>query len=100
MTIVQGVLDGQILAPRILGKSVGIHPVISIFFLFVFGTIWGLWGAFLAAPIVGIAQVVVIASWQAWQQSHSEQFPELAEQAEETAVENDSAAGESVLESQ
>jgi predicted PurR-regulated permease PerM len=77
VTIVQGVLDGQILAPRILGKSVGIHPVISIFFVFVFGTLFGLWGAFLSAPIVGIAQVLVIASWQAWQQSNPEQFPEL-----------------------
>jgi predicted PurR-regulated permease PerM len=80
VSIVQGVIDGQILAPRILGKSVGIHPVISIFFLFVFGSIWGLWGAFLAAPIVGIVQVLVIASWQAWQQRNSEQFPELEEQ--------------------
>jgi predicted PurR-regulated permease PerM len=77
VTIVQGVIDGQILAPRILGKSVGIHPVISIFFVFVFGTLFGLWGAFLSAPIVGIAQVLVIASWQAWQQSNPEQFPEL-----------------------
>ncbi len=80
VSIVQGVLDGQILAPRILGKSVGIHPVISIFFVFVFGTLFGLWGAFLSAPIVGIAQVLVIASWRAWQQRNSEQFPELGEQ--------------------
>ena len=80
VTIVQGVIDGQILAPRILGKSVGVHPVISIFFMFVFGTIWGLWGAFLAAPIVGIVQVFVIASWQAWQQRNSGQFPEMEEQ--------------------
>jgi len=57
-----------------------VHPVISIFFMFVFGTIWGLWGAFLAAPIVGIVQVFVIASWQAWQQRNSGQFPEMAEQ--------------------
>jgi predicted PurR-regulated permease PerM len=80
VTIVQGVIDGQILSPRILGKSVGVHPVISIFFMFVFGTIWGLWGAFLAAPVVGIVQAFVIASWQAWQQRNSGQFPELAEQ--------------------
>ena len=79
-TLIQGVLDGQILAPRILGKSVGVHPVISIFFMFVFGTIWGLWGAFLSAPIVGIVQVFVIASWRAWQQRNSEQFPEMEEQ--------------------
>jgi hypothetical protein len=35
----------------------------------------------LAAPIVGIVQVFVIASWRAWQQRNSEQFPEREEQA-------------------
>jgi len=78
----QGIVDGQILAPRILGHSVGIHPVISVFFMFVFGTLFGLWGAFLAAPIVGIIQVFVVASWKAWQERNPEQFPEVEEQKE------------------
>lgn len=62
MTIVQAILDGQVLAPRIIGHSVGIHPVTALFFVFVFGTLFGLWGAFLSAPIVGILQVYVVTS--------------------------------------
>ena len=82
VSFLQGIVDGQILAPRILGHSVGIHPVISVFFMFVFGTLFGLWGAFLAAPIVGIIQVFVVASWKAWQERNPEQFPEVEEQKE------------------
>jgi len=77
VTIVQAILDGQVLAPRILGHSVGIHPVTSLFFVFVFGTLFGLWGAFLCAPIVGIIQVYVVTSWKAWEQRDPEQFPEV-----------------------
>ncbi len=80
VSILQGIVDGQILAPRILGHSVGIHPVVSVFFMFIFGTLFGLWGAFLAAPIVAIIQVYVVASWKAWQQREPEQFPEVEEQ--------------------
>jgi predicted PurR-regulated permease PerM len=87
VSILQGIVDGQILAPRILGHSVGIHPVISVFFMFVFGTLFGLWGAFLAAPIVGVIQVFVVSSWSAWQQREPEQFPEVQEQKEQKVVE-------------
>jgi predicted PurR-regulated permease PerM len=82
VSILQGIVDGQILSPRILGHSVGIHPVVSVFFMFVLGTLFGLWGAFLAAPIVAIIQVYVVASWHAWQQREPEQFPEVVEQKE------------------
>ena len=80
VTIAQAILDGQVLSPRILGHSVGIHPVTSLFFVFVFGTLFGLWGAFLSAPIVGILQVYVVASWNAWEQRDPEQFPEVEEE--------------------
>jgi predicted PurR-regulated permease PerM len=75
VSILQGIVDGQILAPRILGHSVGIHPVVSVVFMFIFGTFFGLWGAFLAAPIVAVIQTYVVASWKAWQEREPEQFP-------------------------
>ncbi len=101
VSVLQGIVDGQILAPRILGHSVGIHPVISVFFMFVFGTLFGLWGAFLAAPIVGIIQVFVVASWKAWQERSPEQFPEVEEQKdqeEQKELKDVSTAGQGVVE--
>lgn len=74
--IVQGGLDGQILAPRILGMAVGIHPIISIGALLIGADLFGLTGALFAAPIAGIIQAMIIAYWTSWKQRHPEEFPE------------------------
>ena len=74
--IVQGGLDGQILAPRILGMAVGIHPIVSIGALLIGADLFGLPGALFAAPIAGIIQTMVIAYWNSWKERHPEEFPE------------------------
>jgi len=76
VSLVQGVLDAQVLAPRILGYAVGLHLVVSFFAMLIFGSLFGLLGAILAIPIAGVASVFVYASWNAWRESHPEQFPE------------------------
>ena len=74
--LIQGVLEGQILIPRILGGAVGLHPIVSLFALLIGATLFGLPGAIFAAPVAGILQVFCIAAWQTWKQAHPEQFPE------------------------
>ncbi|GCE25318.1 AI-2E family transporter [Dictyobacter alpinus] len=74
--IVQGGLDGQILAPRILGHSVGIHPIISIGALLIGADLFGLLGALFAAPIAGIIQIIILTYWRSWTKRHPEEFPE------------------------
>jgi hypothetical protein len=59
-----------------LGKSVHIHPIISILVLFGGAEAFGLLGAFLAVPVAGVAQAVVAASWSAWRTHHPDQFPD------------------------
>ena len=83
VTLVQGVLDAQVLAPRILGHAVGLHPVVSLFSMLIFGALFGLLGAILAIPIAGVASVFVYASWKAWQAAHPDQFPHVGEEAKE-----------------
>jgi predicted PurR-regulated permease PerM len=83
VTLVQGVLDAQVLAPRILGHAVGLHPVVSLFSMLIFGALFGLLGAILAIPIVGVASVFVYASWKAWQAAHPDQFSKVEEEAKE-----------------
>jgi predicted PurR-regulated permease PerM len=82
VTVLQGVLDGQILAPRILGKSVGVNPAVSLIMLFIFGALFGLWGAFLSAPILGVIQVFIIVYWKEWKRRNPAEFPEVVEQKE------------------
>ncbi|GHO84256.1 AI-2E family transporter [Dictyobacter formicarum] len=74
--IVQGGLDGQVLAPRILGHAVGIHPIISIGALLIGADLFGLMGALFAAPIAGALQIFVLAYWRSWVKQHPEEFPE------------------------
>ena len=75
VTIMQGVLDGQILAPRILGRSVGIHPIISIFALIALAQLFGLFGALLAVPLAACVQIYIVAFWKEWKARHPEEFP-------------------------
>jgi predicted PurR-regulated permease PerM len=75
VTVMQAGLDGQVLAPRILGHSVGLHPILSVFALLVGTALFGLLGAFFACPAAGIIQNFVRASWQTWHERHPDQFP-------------------------
>ena len=74
-TVMQAGLDGQVLAPRILGHSVGLHPILSVFALLVGTALFGLLGAFFACPAAGILQTFVRAYWDTWRERHPEQFP-------------------------
>lgn len=76
VTIVNGILEGQVLAPRILGQSIGLHPIISITALLIGSQLFGFLGAFLAAPLTGILQAIIIAVWSTWRESHPDQFLE------------------------
>ncbi len=47
MTLLQGIVLGQILAPRIFSKAVGVHPIVALFALFAGAELFGLLGGFL-----------------------------------------------------
>lgn len=50
----------QVLAPRILGGHVGLHPILSIFALLAGSTLAGVGGMLLAVPVAASVQVVVL----------------------------------------
>jgi predicted PurR-regulated permease PerM len=52
-------LEGNILQPRLVGSSVGVHPVWLIFALFAFGSLFGFVGLLLAVPISAALNVLV-----------------------------------------
>ena len=49
-------LENNILVPRIIGESVGVHPAILTVLLIAMGQIFGLLGVILAAPLAAIAR--------------------------------------------
>jgi predicted PurR-regulated permease PerM len=73
--VMQGAVDGQVLAPRILGGAVGLHPIISVLALLIGAALFGLLGALFAAPAAGILQTFVRAFWETWRERHPDQFP-------------------------
>ena len=47
----------NVIAPRILSNSVGLHPLFVFAALLVGSRVAGFWGVFLALPIAGIASI-------------------------------------------
>jgi predicted PurR-regulated permease PerM len=79
--IVIHVIEGDVIGPKIVGRAVGLHPVVSIFALIAGAELFGIWGALLAAPIVGLAQAILVDAWAEWRKQNPDQFtaPDNAE---------------------
>ncbi len=56
--IVTNTVGDVIIAPRILAKGVGLHPVIIILVLFIGGALFGLFGLLLAVPVASIIKIL------------------------------------------
>jgi len=69
------VLEGYVVAPRVLAKAVGLHPAVSIIALLVGAELLGVWGALFAAPAAGLLQVLLTSLWQGWRHDHPLQYP-------------------------
>jgi len=52
-------IEGNILQPRLVGKSVGLHPVWLMFALFAFGALFGFVGLLVAVPAAAAIAVLV-----------------------------------------
>lgn len=51
-------LESSIISPKIIGDSVGLHPLAIIFVLFLGGDLFGILGMLLAVPITAVAKIV------------------------------------------
>lgn len=51
-------LEGAVLSPKIMGDSVGLHPLVVILAILAGGTLFGVWGMILALPVAGTVRVV------------------------------------------
>jgi predicted PurR-regulated permease PerM len=52
-------IEGNFLSPKLVGGSIGLHPVWLMFALFAFGYIFGFVGLLLAVPMAAAAGVLV-----------------------------------------
>jgi predicted PurR-regulated permease PerM len=63
-------IEGNFLQPRLVGSSIGVHPVWLMFALFAFGTLFGFVGVLLAVPVT--AALGVLVRFAVRQYHHSE----------------------------
>jgi predicted PurR-regulated permease PerM len=61
MYIAQKIVENSILAPKIIGKKVGLHPVLLMMSLFVFGYFFGFVGLLIAVPLTAV--LVAMLEW-------------------------------------
>jgi len=72
--IVVHIIEGDIVGPRIVGKSIGLHPIVAMAALIAGGELFGIWGALFASPIAGVLQAFLITVWIEWTERHAREF--------------------------
>ena len=70
------IFEGDVVGPRIVGKAVGLHPVVSLVALIAGAELFGIIGALFASLIAGILQALIVSIWKEWRATHPEQFEE------------------------
>jgi predicted PurR-regulated permease PerM len=62
-------VEGNILTPRLVGKSVGLHPVWLLFALSAFGTVFGFVGMLIAVPVAASIGVLTRFAFEQYRAS-------------------------------
>lgn len=62
-------LEGNVLSPKLVGESVGLHPVWLIFALLAFGSLFGFTGLIVAVPVAAAAGVILRFAVQRYRES-------------------------------
>ncbi len=79
--IVVHVIEGDVVGPRIVGKTIGLHPVVSMAALIAGAELFGIPGALLASPVAGVIQALLVAVWSDWRETHPKEFKMAQEDA-------------------
>jgi predicted PurR-regulated permease PerM len=72
--VVVHVIESDIVGPRIVGQSIGLHPVVSLAALLAGAELFGIGGALFASPVAGVLQTLLVAVWLEWRATHPHQF--------------------------
>jgi predicted PurR-regulated permease PerM len=86
--VVVHVLEGDVVGPRIVGKTIGLHPVVSLAALIAGAELFGIGGALLAAPVAGVLQALLVAIWVGWRQTHPQAFQSAKDDVAATVAES------------
>ncbi len=86
--VVMHVLEGDVVGPRLVGKAVGLHPVVSLAALIAGSELFGIWGALFASPVAGVLQALIVALWVNWRATHPKAFEQVEQHMADKLDEN------------
>ncbi len=78
------IFEGYILSPRLVGRAVGLHPLISLLAFMIGAELFGPWGAIFASPIAGLIQAFVHALWLNRQKPEDAPVTHVLKEVEDT----------------
>jgi predicted PurR-regulated permease PerM len=78
------ILEGDVIGPRVVGRAVGLHPVVSLAALVAASELFGIWGALFASPVAGVLQALLVALWVQWRETHPHHFGNVKVDVDET----------------
>ena len=64
-------IEGSLLTPRIVGEKVGLHPMVVMVGVVVFGNLLGVWGLVVAVPLTAAVSVLASELLGSWRQSRT-----------------------------
>jgi predicted PurR-regulated permease PerM len=77
------ILEGDVIGPRVIGRVLGLHPIVAMLALVVGADLFGVFGALFAGPVAGILQAIAVAAWNEWRLANPRQFTEAPEPSPE-----------------
>ncbi|WP_422123317.1 AI-2E family transporter [Planococcus sp. X10-3] len=75
-TVVQ-VVEGNVISPQVMGKTLYIHPVTIIFVLLTAGSLFGVAGVILGIPVYAILRVLVSHTFKLFKRRYNKHEPGL-----------------------
>ncbi len=88
--VIVHIIEGDVVGPRIMGKAVGIHPATGLIALVAGTELFGIWGALFAAPVAGMIQAVITATWVELRGGNPKQVLEAVVEEQRAQVEQKS----------
>ena len=82
------IFEGDIVGPRIVGKAVGLSPMVALIALAAGLELFGVGGALFAAPIAGVLQALIVTIWSEWREAHPNEFRHMKQNVAQTVAEN------------
>lgn len=84
-TVVQ-VVEGNVISPQVMGKTLYIHPVTIIFVLLTAGSLFGVAGVILGIPAYAILRVLVSHTFKLFKRRYNKHEPALENQYDYTEL--------------